>query len=384
MNGIRSVRLKRRRFQRGSLQRRKSGGCWHWIAFWWEQGHRKSQILGPCSALSRPQALAEMAKALESVNAHAGEPLLRPWTVGAWIRDAFFPFICRKWKLSTASTSGDRIRKHLIGDLDAVVLESVTRDSLQQYLEQKAAAGGSFSLVDHLRWDLRSIFRLAVQDRVLRWSPAELLFTPKNVSRPSRQVLTGEQVQVVLAQLNLREQLMVQLALFSGMRPGEILALQWKHVAEDHVQVVHRLYRGKLDRPKSERSKRKVAMTGSTRQLMQQWREQASVQPEAWVFPLAKGKTPMGRDGLWRQHIRPKLEPAQLEWATFQIMRRTHASLSRQAGIDPKLVADQLGHGLGVNLDVYTVAALEKRQQAVEMLEASLLTGSSASEPQRV
>ncbi len=31
-------------------------------------------------------------------------------------------------------------------------------------------------------------------------------------------------------------------------------------------------------------------------------------------------------------------------------MRRTHASLSRQAGIDPKLVADQLGHGLGVRI----------------------------------
>src|SRR5437899_2771565 len=62
----------------------------------------------------------------------------------------------------------------------------------------------------------------------------------------------------------------------------------------------------------------------------------------------------------------------QLEWATFQIMRRTHASLSRQAGIDPKLVADQLGHGLGVNLDVYTVAALHKRQDAVEMLESAL------------
>jgi len=49
--------------------------------------------------------------------------------------------------------------------------------------------------------------------------------------------------------------------------------------------------------------------------------------------------------------------------------RRTHASLSRQAGIDPKLVADQLGHGLGVNLDVYTVAALDKRQDAVEGLK---------------
>ena len=45
----------------------------------------------------------------------------------------------------------------------------------------------------------------------------------------------------------------------------------------------------------------------------------------------------------------------------------------RQAGIDPKLVADQLGHALGVNLDVYTVAALDRRQDAVEVLEASLV-----------
>jgi hypothetical protein len=44
----------------------------------------------------------------------------------------------------------------------------------------------------------------------------------------------------------------------------------------------------------------------------------------------------------------------------------------RQAGSDPKLVADQLGHGLGVNLDVYTVAALDQRQEAVQTLEATL------------
>jgi hypothetical protein len=39
-------------------------------------------------------------------------------------------------------------------------------------------------------------------------------------------------------------------------------------------------------------------------------------------------------------------------------MCRTRGSLARQAGIDPKVVADQLGHGLGVNLDVYTLADL--------------------------
>jgi hypothetical protein len=38
--------------------------------------------------------------------------------------------------------------------------------------------------------------------------------------------------------------------------------------------------------------------------------------------------------------------------ASFSVKRRAHASVSRKAGIDRKLVADQLGQELGVNLDV--------------------------------
>jgi hypothetical protein len=85
-----------------------------------------------------------------------------------------------------------------------------------------------------------------------------------------------------------------------------------------------------------------------------------------------------GRDNTWRGLLAPRLKTLQLEWAMFQTMRRTHASLSRQAGIDPKLVAHQLGHGLGVNLDVYIVAALDKRQDAVEVLESALVRDDSA------
>src|SRR5262249_38755731 len=290
-----------------------------------------------------------------------------------WIRDSFLPFSRRKWKLSTASTTGDRIRKHITTDLGSLEIPSITRDLLQQYLEQKAALGLSFSVVDHLRWDLRSIFRLAVQDRIITHNPAEMFFPPRTTPSPSRQVLTP-QVQIILSVLDLREQLIVQLALFSGMRPGEILALQWKHVAEDHLHVVHRLYRGKLDRPKSERSKRKVALSLGTRRLIQQWRQhEAPSNLDAWMFPSANADTPLGRDNTWRRLIAPKLEAVELGWATFQIMRRTHASLARERGIDPKLVADQLGHALGVNLDVYTVAALDQRQRAVQTVEAAML-----------
>ena len=70
--------------------------------------------------------------------------------------------------------------------------------------------------------------------------------------------------------------------------------------------------------------------------------------------------------------MEPQLRSAGLEWANFQVMRRTHASLSRRAGIDPKVVADQLGHGLGVNLDVYTQSDLQQRTEAVRKLEAEV------------
>jgi hypothetical protein len=53
-------------------------------------------------------------------------------------------------------------------------------------------------------------------------------------------------------------------------------------------------------------------------------------------------------------------------------MRHTNASLSRKAGIEPKLVADQLGHGLVANLDVYTISDLGQRLESVNLLEQSL------------
>ncbi|HTR34970.1 MAG TPA: hypothetical protein VMH80_03655 [Bryobacteraceae bacterium] len=45
---------------------------------------------------------------------------------------------------------------------------------------------------------------------------------------------------------------------------------------------------------------------------------------------------------------------------SFQVMRRTF--LSHEAvGVDPKLVADQLGHTLDVNQNVYTQSPVETR-----------------------
>jgi integrase len=82
--------------------------------------------------------------------------------------------------------------------------------------------------------------------------------------------------------------------------------------------------------------------------------------------------TPLAKENIWRRAISPKLEKVGLHWVNFQVMRRTHASLMNDLGIEGKLVADQLGHSLDVNQNIYTQSAVSKRQAAVNQLEVSL------------
>ena len=53
-------------------------------------------------------------------------------------------------------------------------------------------------------------------------------------------------------------------------------------------------------------------------------------------------------------------------------MRRTNSSFMRELQVDPKVVADQLGHTLDVNLNVYTQTRLGPRRAAVNALESEL------------
>ena len=78
-------------------------------------------------------------------------------------------------------------------------------------------------------------------------------------------------------------------------------------------------------------------------------------------------------DNLWRRSMQPKLERVGLDWATFQVLRKTNASLSKKAGVDPKVASDQRGHRLGVSLEVYTSSDLEQKRTAVNKLEAAVL-----------
>ena len=83
--------------------------------------------------------------------------------------------------------------------------------------------------------------------------------------------------------------------------------------------------------------------------------------------------TPILKENLWSRNMRPRLQAVGLGWVNSQVMRRTHASLMNRLEVNPKVVAEQLGHTLDVNLNVYTKAGYNRRKQAVDMLEQSVL-----------
>jgi hypothetical protein len=53
-------------------------------------------------------------------------------------------------------------------------------------------------------------------------------------------------------------------------------------------------------------------------------------------------------------------------------MRRTHSTLLRELDVAPRVRAQQMGHTVDVNENVYTKTSLESRRRAVNLLEASV------------
>lgn len=132
-----------------------------------------------------------------------------------------------------------------------------------------------------------------------------------------------------ISALELRESVIAHLAIFAGMRPGEFLAVQRRHISVDcrKARIEQRLYRGDIDTPKTTKSARTVAIPPKTASLLKEWMELVRTEPDAWVFASENSSTPMWRDNVWCWHMKPRL---------FQMLRRTYASLAHDLGVDPK------------------------------------------------
>jgi integrase len=358
--------MRGRRYQTGGIKKQRG----RWVGMWWVDGRRKSRVLGFVNKMSKSAAREAVNKIVSEENARRQEDKI--WRFGEFVELVYFPYYSRKWKQSTRENNVNRVNVHLVSAFGERELTGFRRDELQDLLDRKVKDGLSFSVVDHLRWDMKQVFDMAVAEGRIERNPALLLFTPRDAKKPVRRVMTMSEVQICFGALDQRERLIAKLAVIAGMRPGEIFALTWGRMTAAYADIRQRVYRGMIDTPKTENSMRKAALSEGLLAEIEVWRMMAvETRDDAWVFPSER-MTPLSKDNCWRRSMYPALAKIGLEWANFLVMRRTHATLMKALGVDGKLVADQLGHTLDVNQNVYTQSPVEIRQAAVNRLEKSL------------
>ncbi|OFW72092.1 MAG: hypothetical protein A2Y55_12560 [Actinobacteria bacterium RBG_16_68_12] len=160
----------------------------------------------------------------------------------------------------------------------------------------------------------------------------------------------------------------VAIAIATGMRRGEILALRWSDLDEDRgiAQVRRSIQPTRsglvYEDPKTRRSRRAVVLPGFLRPYLDRQREdQTRRRSEAgatWAendLVIDRGDgSPLNPDTLssgWAGFLRR----AGLPHVRFHDLRHAHATLMLQQGVHPKIVSERLGHAsIGITLDTYS------------------------------
>jgi integrase len=183
---------------------------------------------------------------------------------------------------------------------------------------------------------------------------------PPKPERRIMQVLSRDQVAAFLDTIRGdRLEALYLLAITTGMREGELLALKWREVNldADALRITATLYRRKarnfaITPTKTHKSDRMVALAPVAVDALRSHRarqlEERLALGDAWqdndlVFPLQDG-SPMDGQNMYRYEFRRQLARAGLPPIRFPGLRHTFATLMREQGMDIKDVADALGH----------------------------------------
>lgn len=292
---------------------------------------------------------------------------------------------------ATAKRYAELIRQHVIPDLGRTPLARLEIGQVNDLLAAKLARGLSPRTVHHVRAVLRTMLNAALKEGLTPRNVAALADPPR-VPATERVTLTPEQAQrlVELARQE-RDGALWVLALTTGARQGELLALRWTDYepASGVLQINHNLQRvdGELilSETKTSTSRRTVVLPAIAREaLIRQRSAQAADQlraGRAWANDLGLiFTTPAGkpRDGTVITHqFRLRCRALGLPSMTFHDLRHSAASLLASAGIQPRDVQAQLGHSnVLTTLQTYTHVATGSGVLIAGVMDA-ILAGNS-------
>jgi integrase len=257
---------------------------------------------------------------------------------------------------------------------------------LQRLYGNRQEVGLSAMSVRHLHAVLHRALGQATRWGLVARNVADLV-TPPRAERHEMQTLSPEQARAFLeAAQGDRFAALYTLALSTGMRQGEMLALRWRDVDLEAgtIQVCGSLEQGTLAiaEPKTAGSRRQVTLTRGAIEALRRHRVAQAEERLRAVFWDSRGLvfsteagTPVDVRNLIRRSFAPLLEKAGLPRIRFHDLRHTAATLLLGRGVHPKMVADLLGHTrISTTLDLYSHVTPAMQKEAVAVMDAVLGT----------
>ena len=238
---------------------------------------------------------------------------------------------------------------------------------------------------------LQSIMKLAVKRRILSENPAraELLDIPK-VTAPKIDIFTKQEAAEMLAALEtepLQFQVLIQLAIMTGARRGELVALKFSDFDKASNQVTIQRAAIKLSgeqaqiKPPKDYEIRTVSITPEMIQLVQQLQQEkqrerrmlgSQWQGDEWLFTQWNGE--MMNPQTPTKQFSKFLARHGFRHRKFHSLRHTSATLLLYGGVSLKQVQGRLGHGDIETTNKYLHCLSEADEEAAGVLQSMLIT----------
>ena len=305
----------RRRYQRGCLFIRGRV----WVARW------REDVITPGGTLRRRMRREVLGSVNEIPSRREAQKILdskpRPLNQARRLPQFTIPldqFVREQWEPATLPTLragsaryyGIQLRCHLLPAFGATRLCDITRVKIQAFLRDKRNSGLSGSSVHGMRTALSKVLQAAVDWNFLEQNPARGIRIGDRGPKTERLYLNSSEVLRLLAVLPEPCHTIVLVAVLTGMRIGEILALRWKYLdlLRGSIQIRETVSEGRFGSPKTRSSRRDIPMSDRVRKAFEVQRAQSrQTGAEDLVFATRK-QTPLNPKNLLRRVLRPTCE----------------------------------------------------------------------------
>lgn len=277
------------------------------------------------------------------------------------------------------------MRRYIRPHLGARTLAKVTALDIQAVYQGMQERGLSSRTVRYTHMVLRQALAQAVKWRLLSFNPADAVELPRQKHKEMR-AMTPTEVRAFLAEAEGdRYETLFLLAVTTGLRPSEYLALKWDDInlKKGSLAVRRTVTREgrKFEEVKTARSRRTVKLQRRVVLALLEHRDRQAFERkkagDRWqdyglVFTSEIG-TPAVQHNLKRRHFQPACERAGLTGFRLYDLRHTAATLALAAGVPPKVVSEMLGHSSAAfTMDVYSHVLPHMQEDAVARMEAML------------